>query len=246
MAERRALVLAGPPGAGKTSRREQALAALGEDPAGYVVIDSDVFKGFLIREALRDGSWPQLVPDSVRRREGDGERLYPMEMSALFHSEAAILVMYAQMKWALPAGVNMVLEGVHPNPAAAAGLVKLLAGYDYQVAAASVEASEQECLVRSVSRWAAGYAAAEEGEPGAELGGRWLPSEPIHGLFADGGQESRCSVTVSAITAAARSHGRYFGSVRLTASPHPHEPERTQLRAASERIRDALNATSDH
>ncbi|MDR3106883.1 MAG: zeta toxin family protein, partial [Bifidobacteriaceae bacterium] len=157
LAERRALVLAGPPGAGKTSRRGEALAALGEDPAGYAVIDSDVFKELLIREALRDGTWPQLVPDSVWQREADGERFYPMELSALFHSEAAILVMYAQMKWVLPAGVNVVLEGVHPNPAAATRMVALLDSYDYQVATATVETAERECLVRSVARWAAGY-----------------------------------------------------------------------------------------
>ncbi|MDR1188975.1 MAG: hypothetical protein LBK95_16255 [Bifidobacteriaceae bacterium] len=88
----------------------------------------------------------------MRRGEAAGESFHPLELPSLFHSEAAILVTYAQAKWALPAGLNVVLEGVHPNPAAAATLVPFLARYCYQVATAVVEATEDDCLTRSVAR----------------------------------------------------------------------------------------------
>lgn len=52
-AERRAIVLAGPPGAGKSTVLRDVL---GVDASAWVTIDADEFKKKLLREALADGS----------------------------------------------------------------------------------------------------------------------------------------------------------------------------------------------
>jgi len=52
--ERRAIVLAGPPGAGKSTVLTEVL---GEDAPGWVRVDADEFKRALLREAIADGSY---------------------------------------------------------------------------------------------------------------------------------------------------------------------------------------------
>src|SRR5699024_9880323 len=66
---RRALVLAGPPGAGKGS---VAQAVLGDEHDSFVTVDGDEGKKLLLREGLADGSYGAWVkPDACR---GEGAR----------------------------------------------------------------------------------------------------------------------------------------------------------------------------
>src|SRR5699024_9326154 len=78
---RRAMVLAGPPGAGKSTLRRGPLR---EEVAGYVLIDPDEIKTRLLQEARSDGSLESfLTPGAVRDLEAGGERFFPLELSAL-------------------------------------------------------------------------------------------------------------------------------------------------------------------
>lgn len=67
----RAVILAGPPGAGKStvSRR-----ALDKDVGTYLRVDADEFKELLLRQALRDGTYESFIkPDAgVGRVTSDG------------------------------------------------------------------------------------------------------------------------------------------------------------------------------
>src|SRR5699024_8010670 len=86
---RRALVLAGPPGAGKGSG---AQAVLGDDHDSFVTVDADEFKNLLLREALADGSYEVgIKPDAVRDLEAQGERFSPLELAAVLHEESSML-----------------------------------------------------------------------------------------------------------------------------------------------------------
>lgn len=73
-AERRAIVLAGPPGAGKSTVLRDVL---GVDASAWVTIDADEFKYKLLREALADGSY-----EDLRRRTGGRPHALSSEKAA--------------------------------------------------------------------------------------------------------------------------------------------------------------------
>ena len=73
--ERRALVLAGPPGAGKGGVKADVL---GDALETYRNIDADEFKAALLAAADRDGSFEGwLKPEAVRDLETQGEQFFP-------------------------------------------------------------------------------------------------------------------------------------------------------------------------
>ncbi|TJZ81310.1 hypothetical protein FCG67_01275 [Rhodococcus oryzae] len=59
------------------------------------------------------------------------------------------------------------------------------AGYSIQIV--DVEAPQEVAAERIVSRWRQGFlaAAAEPANPGAQMGGRWIPRAAVDGLFTD-------------------------------------------------------------
>ncbi|MGJ9422644.1 zeta toxin family protein, partial [Aeromicrobium sp. CF3.5] len=75
--EGRAIVLAGPPGAGKGRIRDGLLVA---EAGSYLVVDADEFKRLLLREAQRDGSYESWIkPAAVVDLESAGEQFFPLE-----------------------------------------------------------------------------------------------------------------------------------------------------------------------
>jgi hypothetical protein len=94
--DRQAIVLAGPPGAGKTGVLSQVLAArrgAQAEVGNWRTLNSDDFKDDLLEQAIADGSYEAFVkPLAVRDLEAGGERFYPRELSALVHEESSMLV----------------------------------------------------------------------------------------------------------------------------------------------------------
>ncbi|WP_260465157.1 zeta toxin family protein, partial [Arachnia propionica] len=79
--ERRAVVLAGPPGAGKSTTLQRVLQ---EEVAGFVHVDADEFKSLLLHEAVADGSYESwLKPARVKELETQGERFFPLDLATL-------------------------------------------------------------------------------------------------------------------------------------------------------------------
>jgi predicted ABC-type ATPase len=169
--DRRAILLAGPPGAGKTAIREDAL---GSASKSFLVIDADDFKARLLDEAVADGSYDSWIkPAEVREREAAGERFHPMELSSLVHSESADLAETLRAK-AIRERKNVVIDTVLSSDTKARQIMGELerAGYDVQVMDVEVPREVSEERIRK--RWREGNELAEKGEG---LGGRWVPSE---------------------------------------------------------------------
>ncbi|MBM7411925.1 putative ABC-type ATPase [Clavibacter michiganensis] len=170
-AGRRAILLAGPPGAGKTSVR---LTALGDRGKEFLVIDADEFKGRLLHEAVADGSYDSWIkPTAVREREASGETFHPMELSSLVHAESADLADELRVR-AIAEGRDVVIDTVLSSDTKARQIMGELerAGYDVQVMDVEVPREVSEERIRK--RWREGNERADKGEG---LGGRWVPSE---------------------------------------------------------------------
>lgn len=184
-ADRRAVVLAGPPGAGKTSTRERAL---GDAATGFLIIDADEFKKRLLKEAIADKSYESWIkPAAVRELEAAGERFHPMELSSLVHTESSFLA-DEQRARALRAGKNVVIDTVLSSDTKARQIMGELerAGYDVQVV--DVEVPREVSEERIQKRWQEGNERAERGDG---LGGRWVPSEFGAWVYGDPGGRSR-------------------------------------------------------
>ena len=195
---RQALVLAGPPGAGKSTAQRQLADILRIPLERWRVVNSDDFKDLLLEQALADGTIDQLTPPELR----DGERVWPRELAAIVHEEAGILVGQAT-ETAIARGENLIIDGTLSHSQRAHNTVDRLQQAGYTVRLASVDGPENVIRERIAHRWRTDYMAAEEGSAqgvGAQLGGRWVPSEVANDLY-DRPEESRCATVARDLAA---------------------------------------------
>jgi predicted ABC-type ATPase len=219
-AERRAVVLAGPPGAGKTSTRKRALGDVSRD---FLVVDADEFKARLLREAITDGSYESwMKPAAVREREAAGERFHPMELSSLVHAESSDLA-DALRQDAIAARKNIVIDTVLSSDTKARQIMGELerAGYDVQVM--DVEVPREVSEGRIQDRWREGNERAERGEG---LGGRWVPSEFGAWVYGEpgGGSRPEANARMVAEESPAVSRYRVYRKTAEQERADPHAP----------------------
>ncbi|MGP5254387.1 zeta toxin family protein, partial [Brachybacterium alimentarium] len=126
--ERRALVLAGPPGAGKGGVKPDVL---GDGLETYRNIDADEFKAALLEAADHDGSLEEwLKPDAVRTLEDQGEQFFPLELASLVHEESSYLAKALRAR-AIAAGDNIIVDTVLAGEGSALALGDQLAQAGY-------------------------------------------------------------------------------------------------------------------
>ncbi|GHS84709.1 hypothetical protein AGMMS50218_00130 [Actinomycetota bacterium] len=188
-ADKRAVVLAGPPGAGKSSVLR---AVLGVDAPHWLVVDADEFKRGLLTVALQDGSFERfIVPPQVRELEVAGERFAPLELAALVHEESSLLAQQLRGS-AIDDDLNLVLDTVLSGRVAALGMGERLAQAGYEVRVVDVETTYAISAARVEERWR-GVTRGFLADGTAGLGGRWVPSEYTRALFpAELGGRSVC------------------------------------------------------
>lgn len=191
--ERRAVLMAGPPGAGKSSTLTMLLTEWGESPETWRVVENDDFKSRLFRQALDDGSYDTWF--RPRDHDATGIRVDPLEMSDLVHRESSILTS-AALGEAVDLGENLVLDGTLSNPDKAVALARRLERAGYGITVVDVEADLATTLARVDHRWLQGHLEAEaaraRGGTGVALGGRTVPEQACRELYPDDPAMSCC------------------------------------------------------
>ncbi|MDR0944985.1 MAG: zeta toxin family protein, partial [Bifidobacteriaceae bacterium] len=121
--DRKAIVLAGPPGAGKSTIIHNVLGA---GLKSYLIIDSDDFKHQLLGQAVEDGTYEsEIKPPQVFDLEQAGEMFFPLELASLTHEESARLAVELTRQ-ALNIGVNVIHDRVLSWPQGAIQLGNVL------------------------------------------------------------------------------------------------------------------------
>jgi len=197
---RNAIVMAGPPGAGKSTTEARIRAELAPGEA-WRKIDPDEFKDLLLRRAYMTGEYDQIVPPDLHENK---ERAYLRELAALVHEESGILAARARME-AVERGENIVIDGTQKTYSKTRRLIDHLLHSLYSISLVDVEVRFATSRSRVTERWARGYLQAEDtylqgGSLVDHLGGRWVPLHCIEGIFQEGATKpSICQEVVARI-----------------------------------------------
>ncbi|HEY3555894.1 zeta toxin family protein [Kribbella karoonensis] len=216
---RQAVVIVGPPGAGKSSVREDVMKDTGTTADEWRHIDPDDFRDRLAGAMLEDGSISQVVPPEVAELQPT-----PRELSSQLFVESAKLATTAQ-KEAVARGDNLMIEGAYSDEKRLGELVKSLEKKGYDVHIATVDVSPQDAQQRAEERYRTD--ALKAAQPGAQgkdrLGGRFVPAASLAGHFDENGKPK---ATAAAQAVAAQRPG--VQSVRQYSVSGADQPARLQ------------------
>ncbi|MGW4482030.1 zeta toxin family protein [Rhodococcus triatomae] len=182
---RSAIIMAGPPGAGKSSTREHLFS--GRDERQWRDLDADEFKRELLEHALADGTLQQLLPEDLRAEPGQAGLFHPFELSALVHQESTDFLFRPALDAAVERGDNLVIDGTLSWKPHADRMLTDLSQAGYTIQVVDVEAPKDVAAARMLERWRRGFvnAVTTPTDPDARLGGRWVPPTAVDGLFTE-------------------------------------------------------------
>jgi adenylate kinase family enzyme len=181
----KAIVLAGPPGAGKSSTLASLIPEFfGSEP--FVVIDGDHVKDVLLRQEIASGRYASDFLPLVREYEEQGAMFFPNDFSGLVHHES--MVVHGDLvDDSIDRGANIIIDGTLSWYPYGESIFESLraAGYKTQLLA-DVEAARHEAEAHAYARWRYDYDAAiaarsiVDSEP---MGGRVVPEVAYNSIF---------------------------------------------------------------
>lgn len=165
-----AILMAGPPGSGKSSALHEALTRV-EYRGGIRVIDADRIKDEFLVASMRDGTLHTiLTPPGIANLTRDGLVFHPRELSTLVHSESAFFAERLAERAVLDRQ-SFVLDATMQNANRAVERVTALKKAGYQVSIVEVACSRDQALHRTTSA----------GSPGENWPSRPPPTPPRPG-----------------------------------------------------------------
>lgn len=170
-----AVVTAGPPGAGKSA----AVRESGRVDDQWRVIDADVIKEMLLRRAITDHIFDDLLALTLP----DGRPLMPLELAGLVHAESTKIADDLRVACAFR-GEDIVIEGTLNWDGQADAILTDLEGNGYEaLVIVDVEVPRTTAQEQVLTRWWDARLAAGSGD----LGGRFVPTSAIDAMYLTGG-----------------------------------------------------------
>lgn len=196
--DRQVLVMAGPPGAGKSSARRERIPEAEEKHWRF--IDPDDFKTRLLRKMRESGEYDEIVPPAVKSRIDAGEQFAPGELASLVHEESSDLAREATMI-SLERGERVVIDGVHGSKMKLLKRFQQLSEQGYtSIEVIAVDGPREVTRARVINRWEMGYAAFQDGTDDAAYQARYVPEHITDSLYVDDDRFSACTRAVAMAT----------------------------------------------
>lgn len=194
---RRSIIMAGPPGAGKTSARLERIPR--DEEHKWRFIDADEFKERLIKKMEASGEFEAIIPPAVKERIENGEKFLPGEFAALVHEESSILARNATAR-SLRMGENVVLDGVNGDADKLRRRLDELQEYEYESAELlAVDGSMTATRGRVERRWSGAYDRAHAGDSSQGYHARFVPDEITESLYQNNQAWSSVTPAVSEV-----------------------------------------------
>jgi hypothetical protein len=200
---RSAIITAGPPGAGKTSSLQSEVP----DLESYRILDADIVKDYLIKQAVADGIYDDLLQQEL----ADGHPIAPGELAALVHDESVQLIERIR-RICIGNRDKVVVEATLRWPDHGPTIFAELAAADYTaVRILAIEAEREFVHEQALTRW--WTQRADWIDRQHPLGGRFVPPAAIDMCYPASGLP-HC--TQQAINLMERAEDGEIECVRLT------------------------------